>query len=51
MKRYVLYPLRMPKLPTTDRDAVRFGAILKRLRLSRGWTIIRHGIMFCRADS
>ena len=30
----------MPKLPTTNRDAVRFGAILKRLRVSRGWTII-----------
>jgi transcriptional regulator with XRE-family HTH domain len=40
MKPEMLYPLRMPKLPTTDRDAVRFGAILKRLRLSRGWTII-----------
>jgi transcriptional regulator with XRE-family HTH domain len=30
----------MPKLPTVDRDAVRFGAIFKRLRLARGWTIV-----------
>src|SRR5436190_16318891 len=30
----------MPKLPTTNRDAVRFGVILKRLRVTRGWTIL-----------
>ena len=30
----------MPKLKSTSRDAVRFGAILKRLRLARGWTIV-----------
>lgn len=29
----------MPKLSYTDGDAQRFGAILKRLRLSRGWSI------------
>jgi len=30
----------MPKLPYTHHDAVRFGAILKRLRVVRGWTIV-----------
>jgi transcriptional regulator with XRE-family HTH domain len=30
----------MPKLTSTSPDAVRFGAILKRLRLARGWTIV-----------
>ena len=30
----------MPKLTSASRDAVRFGAVLKRLRLARGWTII-----------
>ena len=30
----------VPRLPTVNRDAVRFGAILRRLRLSRGWTIV-----------
>ena len=30
----------MPKLSFTSRDAVRFGAILKRLRLARGWSIV-----------
>ncbi|HYK04613.1 MAG TPA: helix-turn-helix transcriptional regulator [Thermoanaerobaculia bacterium] len=30
----------MPRLPGVNRDAVRFGAILRRLRLSRGWTIV-----------
>ena len=34
------YHLRMPKLSITNHDAVRFGAILRRLRLSRGWTIL-----------
>jgi transcriptional regulator with XRE-family HTH domain len=30
----------MPKLTRVNRDAIRFGAILRRLRLTRGWTII-----------
>lgn len=30
----------MPKLPFTSRDAVRFGAILRRLRVARGWSIV-----------
>lgn len=30
----------MPKLDYTSPDAVRFGAILKRLRVARGWTIL-----------
>jgi len=30
----------MPKLTFTNHDAVRFGAILRRLRVGRGWTII-----------
>lgn len=30
----------MPKLTSTNHDAVRFGAILRRLRLARGWTLI-----------
>jgi transcriptional regulator with XRE-family HTH domain len=30
----------MPKLTTTNHDAVRFGAILRRLRMERGWSII-----------
>lgn len=30
----------MPKLPSTNPDAVRFGAILRRLRIARGWTIL-----------
>ena len=34
------YDLSMPKLKTINRDAVRFGAILRRLRLARGWTIV-----------
>lgn len=29
----------MPRSRTTDPDAVRFGAILKRLRQQRGWTV------------
>ena len=36
----VEYHLFMPKLKSTNRDAVRFGAILRRHRLARGWTII-----------
>lgn len=30
----------MPKTRYTSRDAVRFGIILKRLRLTRGWLIV-----------
>jgi len=30
----------MPKLTSTNHDAVRFGAILRRLRVARGWTLI-----------
>ena len=30
----------MPKLRSTNHDAVRFGTILRRLRIARGWTII-----------
>ena len=30
----------MPKLTSTNHDAVRFGAILRRLRIARGWTIL-----------
>jgi transcriptional regulator with XRE-family HTH domain len=30
----------MPKLSSTSRDAVQFGALLRRLRLARGWSIV-----------
>ena len=30
----------MPKLSSTSRDAVQFGALLRRLRLGRGWSIV-----------
>ena len=30
----------MPRLTSTNHDAIRFGAILKRLRMARGWTLI-----------
>jgi len=30
----------MPRLTRVNRDAVRFGAILRRLRLARGWTLV-----------
>src|SRR3954451_1336133 len=30
----------MPKLTSTNHDAVRFGVILRRLRIARGWTIL-----------
>jgi transcriptional regulator with XRE-family HTH domain len=30
----------MPKRPTAHRDAARFGAILRRLRVTRGWSIL-----------
>ena len=30
----------MPKLTSSSRDAVRFGAILQRLRVARGWSIV-----------
>jgi transcriptional regulator with XRE-family HTH domain len=36
----VAYPFLVPKLKSTNHDAVRFGAILRRLRLKRGWTIL-----------
>ena len=34
------YDLSVPKLRFSHPDAVRFGAILRRLRLARGWTLI-----------
>ena len=34
------YHLEMPKLGFKHPDAARFGAILRRLRLARGWTIL-----------
>lgn len=34
------YDLSMPKLTFSHPDAVRFGAILRRLRRTRGWTIL-----------
>lgn len=30
----------VPKLTSTNRDAMEFGAILRRLRLARGWSLI-----------
>jgi transcriptional regulator with XRE-family HTH domain len=30
----------MPKLTSINHDAIRFGAILRRLRIARGWTIL-----------
>ncbi len=30
----------MPKLTCASRDAIRFGAILQRLRVTRGWSIV-----------
>jgi transcriptional regulator with XRE-family HTH domain len=30
----------MPKLPSANIDAVRFGTILRRLRIARGWTLV-----------
>jgi len=30
----------MPKLTSTNHDAVRFGSILRRLRVACGWTIL-----------
>ena len=30
----------MPKLTSANHDAAHFGAILRRLRLARGWTLI-----------
>ena len=30
----------MPRLTSTSHDAVRFGAILQRLRVARGWSIV-----------
>lgn len=31
----------MPKSQHVDPDAVRFGAIIRRLRLARGWTLVK----------
>lgn len=31
----------MPKSSYTDPDAVRLGAIIKRLRIDRGWTLVK----------
>ena len=31
----------MPKSQRVDADAVRFGAIIRRLRLARGWTLVK----------
>jgi transcriptional regulator with XRE-family HTH domain len=31
----------MPKSKHADPDAVRFGAIIQRLRQSRGWTLVK----------
>ena len=31
----------MPQARRISRDAVRFGAIIKRLRLQRGWTLVK----------
>jgi transcriptional regulator with XRE-family HTH domain len=33
----------MTRRRTYDKDAVRFGAIIRRLREAKGWTIIRFG--------
>ena len=33
----------MPKRATRDRSAVKFGAIIRRLRTARGWTLITFG--------
>jgi transcriptional regulator with XRE-family HTH domain len=30
----------MPKSPVRDEDAERFGAVIRRLRQQRGWTIL-----------
>src|SRR5436305_2084685 len=35
------YPVRMPRSRQPDPDAVRFGAILRRERIARGWTIVK----------
>ncbi|MGZ5445487.1 MAG: helix-turn-helix domain-containing protein [Thermoanaerobaculia bacterium] len=31
----------MPRSKRVDPDAVRFGAIIQRLRLARGWTLLK----------
>ena len=36
-----LYPTCVPRSRQPDPDAVRFGAILRRERLARGWTIVK----------
>ena len=40
MRSWWEYDCLMPKLTITNHDAVRFGAILRRLRVTRGWTIV-----------
>jgi len=35
---WLLYHVRVPRSSVTNPDAVRFGAIVQRLRLARGWT-------------
>lgn len=40
-KRPWLYHSRMPRSRQPDPDAVRFGAILRRERIARGWTIVK----------
>lgn len=33
----------MPRRQSRDRDAERFGAIIRRLRLAKGWTLLQFG--------
>ena len=40
-KRPWTYSFRMPRSRQPDPDAVRFGAILRRERIARGWTIVK----------
>jgi transcriptional regulator with XRE-family HTH domain len=35
--------MEMPRRQGMDRDAARFGAIIRRLRLAKGWTLIQFG--------
>jgi len=37
------YYLGMPRRTVPDRDAKRFGAIIRRLRDQRGWTLVEFG--------
>lgn len=36
-----MYPFSMPKSSYKQPDAVRLGAILHRLRVNRGWTLVK----------